>query len=163
MNHHSSDNYLATEVMTSTPQKLQLMLLDAAIREGELARKHWQAQDNKQSEKFLLRALRIMYCVLGGIDFEAKSELVGKVAGVYLFISQALTRAFVDSDANKLDEALRVLAIERETWRQLCEKLALAPSDQPPPKTGFSPVIHNPTSHSGITQDLPATSFSFEA
>ena len=74
MNHNSSDSYLATEVMTSTPQKLQLMLLDAAIREGELARKHWQAQENKQSEKCLLRALRIMYGVLGGIDLEAKSE-----------------------------------------------------------------------------------------
>ena len=149
--------------MTATPQKLQLMLLDAAIREGELARKHWQAQENKQAEKFLLRALRIMYCVLGGIDLEAKSELVGKVAGVYLFISQALTRAFVDNDANKLDEALRVLTIERETWRQLCEKLALSPSDQPPPKTGFTPFAHIPASHSGTSPDLPATSFSLEA
>jgi flagellar protein FliS len=163
MNHRSSDSYLATEVMTSTPQKLQLMLLDAAIREGELARKHWQAQENKQAEKYLLRALRIMYGVLGGIDLEAKSDLVGKVAGVYLFICQALTRAFVDNDVNKLAEALRVLAVERETWRQVCEKIALSPADQPPPKTSITPVAHNLTSDSGTPPGLPATSLSLEA
>jgi flagellar secretion chaperone FliS len=163
MNQRTSDSYLATEIMTSTPQKLQLMLLDAAIREGELARKHWQAQENKQAEKSLLRALQIMYSVLGGIDLEVKSELVGKVAGVYLFICQALTRAFVDNDANKLAEALRVLAVERETWRQLCEKLAQSPADQPPPKTGFTPDAHIPASLSGTSTDLPATSFSLEA
>ena len=47
MKNNTADNYLFTEVMTSTPQKLQLMLLDAAIREGELARKYWHAKENK--------------------------------------------------------------------------------------------------------------------
>ena len=163
MKNNTADNYLFTEVMTASPQKLHLMLLDAAIREGRLAQKHWQAQENKQAGKCMLKAQRIVNGILDGIDFEAKSALVGKVAGVYLFICQALTRAFIDNDANKLAEVLRVLAIERETWGQVCEKHATSRADQPPPKTGHTPVIHNPTSHSEIPPDLPATSFSLEA
>jgi flagellar protein FliS len=162
MKNNTADNYLFTEVMTSTPQKLQLMLLDAAIREGEHAQKYWQAQENKQTEKCLLRALRIMYGVLGGIDLETKSELVGKVAGVYLFICQALTRAFIDTDANKLAEALRVLAVERETWRQLCEKLALSPAEKPP-RASSAPITPHLSPNGGTPPDLLTASFSLEA
>jgi flagellar secretion chaperone FliS len=163
MNHNPSDSYLVDQIMTSTPQKLQLMLLDAAIREGELARKHWQPQENRQAEKCLLRALRIMYCLLGGIDLESKSELVCKVASVYLFISQAFTRAYVDSDANKLAEALRVLAIERETWRQLCEQLATSSGDNPRHDTGHPPIMPKILSNDEALFDQPHTSFSLEA
>ena len=95
---------------------------------------------NKQAGKCILKAQRIVSGILEGINLEAKSALVGKVAGVYLFICHALTREFIDNDANKLAEALRVLAIKRETWRQLCEKLALSSADQPPSKTNFIPA-----------------------
>jgi flagellar protein FliS len=163
MNHSASDSYLVNEVMTATPQKLQLMLLDAAIREGERARQHWQAQENKLAGKYILRAQRIISGLLGGLDYSAKSELVSKVAGVYLFICHALTRAFVDNDENKLAEALRVLAIERETWRQLCEKLPVSPDSQTPPKINRAPLAPDLSSDGGSMPDMPATSFSLEA
>ena len=132
MNHSASESYLVNEVMTATPQKLQLMLLDAAIREGERARKHWQARENEAGRQMHLCALqKIVYGIIGGIDYKTKSELVGKVAGVYLFIYARLSPAHSSiMMQNKLAEALRVLAIERETWRQLCEKLAGSPRRQ---------------------------------
>lgn len=162
MNHYASDNYLVDQVMTATPQKLHLMLIDAAIREVHLAKKHWQDQDNKQAEKCILHAQRIITGLIGGIDFEVKSELVGKVAGVYLFICNTLTRAFVDNDENKLDEALRVLTIERDTWQKVCEKLAASSGDQSPPQTRRAPLAANLSSNNETMPDAPS-SFSLEA
>ena len=97
------------------------------------------------------------------MDYEAKSELVGKVAGVYLFIYNALTRAFLDNDENKLAEALRVLDVERETWRQLCEKLALSTGGQTTLQTSRAPLAPHFFSNEEIASTPPHTSFSLEA
>jgi flagellar biosynthetic protein FliS len=163
MSHSASENYLVNEVMTATPQKLHLMLLDAAIREGERARIHWQAGEDEIAGKCALRAQKIIYGIIDGIDYKTNLELVGKVAGVYLFIYTSLTRAFIDNDKSKLDEALRVLAIERKTWRLMCEQLANSPDLQSPPQTGRAPLAPSYPSDGGLLPDLPASSFSFEA
>jgi flagellar biosynthetic protein FliS len=163
MSHNASENYLVNEVMTATPQKLHLMLLDAVNREGERARRHWQAGEDEKAGKCVLRAQKIVYGIIDGIDYKTKSELVGKVAGVYLFIYASLTRAFIDNDESKLDEALRVLAIERETWRQMCEKLAESPGMQTPPQAGHAPHAPDLQSNGGLLPDLPTASFSLEA
>ena len=41
------DEYLTTEVLTAAPQKLQLMLVEAAIRFGRRAELHWQNRENE--------------------------------------------------------------------------------------------------------------------
>jgi flagellin-specific chaperone FliS len=50
-------------------------------------------------------------------------ELVRRVAGVYLFIHRTLSAAHLEHDAQKLDEALSILEVERETWQQVCLQL----------------------------------------
>jgi flagellar protein FliS len=163
MKNNTADNYLFTEVTTATPQKLQLMLIDAAIREGRRAQRHQQDKENRQAGKCILRARKIVSGILAGMDYEANSELVGKVAGVYLFIYNTLTRAFIDKDENKLAEALRVLAVERETWRQLCEKLALSSGGQTTPQTSHAPLAPHFFSNEEIASAPPDSSFSREA
>ena len=39
------DRYLNAEVMTATPQKLQLMVVEAAIRSCEKARSFWRRDE----------------------------------------------------------------------------------------------------------------------
>jgi flagellar secretion chaperone FliS len=158
MNRSASDNYLVTEVMTATPQKLQLMLLDAAIREGQRAKMHWQAKDEKEAGNCILHAQRIVMGILGGIDYETNLDLVKKVAGVYLFICQTLTRAYLDNDETKLDDALRVLAIERKTWKLLCDKIA----DSSDSQSGNAPITPNLFSNEDSANN-PPVSFSLEA
>jgi hypothetical protein len=50
-------------------------------------------------------------------------ELVANVAAVYNFVFRSLIEAGLKRDAGKLENAVRVLEIERETWRQVCERL----------------------------------------
>ncbi len=162
MYHSAANNYLATDVMTATPQKLQLMLINAVIQAVERARKHWLNEDHKQAGKYLGRAREIVCEFFNGFDYEAKSELVGKIAGVYLFIYRTLARAELDNDLNKLDEALRILEIERDTWRQICEKLATASAGRPQQQDTRPPIAPKLSPNVGVPADLPATSLSLE-
>ena len=115
--------YLATEVMTAAPQKLQLMLIEAAIRFGERARGYWAMHRDEEAGEALSRCQEIVAELIGGLNFQDSSPLVRRVAGVYLFIYRALIMAHTRRDEAKLSEALSVLAVESETWRQVCNKL----------------------------------------
>ena len=116
-------NYLAAEVMTATPQKLQLMLIEAAIRSAQRARAQWQAQRNDQACESLIHAQEIIGELLASLNRETAPELIAEVAAVYLFVFRSLMEANYRRDEAKLNDAIRVLEVERETWQQVCEKL----------------------------------------
>ncbi|MGW8257085.1 MAG: flagellar export chaperone FliS [Thermoguttaceae bacterium] len=158
--HNTTESYLVTEVMTAAPQKLQLMLIDAAIRAAQQARRHWLANDDQQAAQCLTRAQQIVGEILASLNYEIKSDLVKNVAGVYLFLNRTLLDASLQRSIEKLDDALRVLNIERETWRQLCEKLASENSSQSPQNTA-TPHTAAPSCEPNIF-DPTVASFSLE-
>lgn len=166
------ENYLSTMVLTAPPQKLHLMLIDAAIRFTEQTRQQWQAGEREAGFHSLMRAQRIVTELLTSLNREASPSLVGKMAGVYLFIFRSLSGASVSRSCEKLDDALRVLQTERETWHLLCERLADTADDRPavdaarldlaesavqsPPKTSHTPLVFTDD------ESLPAGGFSLE-
>jgi flagellar secretion chaperone FliS len=117
------DNYLETEVMTATPQKLQLMLLDAAIRNLNRGKQLWSEDKKDEACEVLIRAQEIVTQILAGLDREIDADLTQKVASVYMFVFRTLNEALMEQDEAKLDDCLRILEVERETWRQLCQKI----------------------------------------
>jgi flagellar secretion chaperone FliS len=127
MQPHIRDEYLVTEVMTAPPQKLQLMLIDAVLRFAATAKEHWQAGNNDAAGEAILRCQQIVSEIMAGIRPEADRALAGKVSGIYAFVFRALVAAHLRSDARKLDEAISVLEIERETWQMLCGRMGDAP------------------------------------
>src|SRR5262245_46891330 len=111
-------DYLATEVMTATPEKLQLMLVEAALRFGNRTRLAWREGDLEAGHEFLVKCQNVVAEMLAGLDQSSGSDLVRKVAAVYVFVYQALLAAGVNRSELKLGEAMRVLEVERDTWRQ---------------------------------------------
>ena len=117
------DNYLETEVMTATPQKLQYMLIDAAIR-NLLRGKHLRGEGQfDEACEALIRAQTIVTQILTGLNRDVDAKLTSKVASIYMFVFRSLNEAQVVQDTAKIDECVRVLEVERETWRLLCEQL----------------------------------------
>jgi flagellar protein FliS len=123
MQPHARENYLVTEVLTATPQKLQLMMIEAAIRFGQQARQQWQEGKTQAASDSLIRCQQIMAQLLGGMKPELDPELVSRVAGVYVFVFNCFVHAHLNHDQQHLDDALSVLAEEQQTWRLVCEKL----------------------------------------
>lgn len=119
----SLGSYIETEVMTASPQKLQLMMIDAALRYAKRAKSHWEADEEEEACEVLIRAQRVMGELLGGLNREASPKLVGKIASVYVFVFRNLMEAGLKRDIEKVDGAIKVLEVEQETWRQVCQKL----------------------------------------
>ena len=116
-------SYLDTEVMTATPQKLQLMLIEAAIRAARRARKKWLDGRDDEACEDLIHAQQIVSELLGGLDPEVNADLVKKVASVYMFVFRSLMEANHDRSEKKLEDAIRVLEVERGTWQKVCAEL----------------------------------------
>ena len=130
-------NYLQAEVQTATPQKLQLMLVEAAIKNVHRTKKAWDEERFEAAFDSLALAQDIIAEILSSLDKEGSPELAGKLASIYVFIFKCLTESGMTHDQQKLDDALRVLNAERETWRQVCEKFGTS-TDTAPSKAGGS-------------------------
>jgi flagellar protein FliS len=123
-----SGEYLRNAVMTATPEQLHLMLYDGAIRFARQAREAIVRRDWDTSCEKLLRAQRIVGEMEAGLRPEVNAELCDQMAALYQFVYRRLVDANIKRDTGLIDEALRVLEHQRETWRILVDKIRQAPS-----------------------------------
>src|SRR5437764_8282457 len=123
MHKNASDSYLKNTVLTATPEQLQLMLYDGAIRFARQAADALQAGDLSTSCEKLLRAQRIVAEMENGLRHHVNPGLCGQLAALYRFIFLRLVDANMNRDRAALDDALRILDHQRETWRILVERV----------------------------------------
>ncbi len=137
--HNARETYFDTQVLTAPPQKLQLMLIDGALRYGRQAADHWREGRIYEGGEALIGCQRILTELLRGLKPEVAPALVENVSNVYRYVFRTLVEAGMRRDAGKLAEAMRLLDIERETWRQVCERLATQPETP-----AIVPIPHSP-------------------
>jgi len=125
LNPSAREAYVAAQVHTATPQKLQLMLIDGALRFAAVAKDSW-GEDVARDEA-LTRCRKIMTELLASVR-AGDSECSDKLADIYFFVYRTIVDAQVNVDQSKLSDAMKVLEVERETWRQVCEQFG---SEQP--------------------------------
>ena len=126
MTDNQSNTYLRDAVMTATPEQLQLMLYDGAIRFSMQARDALERRDFESSYDRLTRAQQIVLEMLNGLDYDVNRELCERVASICNFLYRKLVDACVERSTEHIDDALKVLRIERETWQLLVDKLKRA-------------------------------------
>ena len=120
MQYDSQNSYLETEVLTATPQKLQLLLLNGAIRFTLQAKQLKENGEDEQAWEALLRCREIIAEILSGIKHEG-NDVIRQVTGIYLFLFRELSEIQINDEYEKLEGVAKVLEVERETWSQLCE------------------------------------------
>lgn len=158
----NADTYLANDVFTAPPQKLQLMLLDAALRQIARVKREWQAGEEGKACMSLLHAQQIVEQLMSGVNREASPELADRVLSLYSFVARRLMEAGSDRDEKKLDDATHILEIDRETWRQVCEDLSGKTADDQTEFVSASAPSRSPAPAFNSYEDLPATGFSLE-
>jgi flagellar protein FliS len=119
--------YLETQIKTATPQKLRLMLIDGALRFSARAKESLDAGQRDEAFESLERARDIVGELLAGIRPE-RHPLNDVARGIYAFLFRSLAEAQLLGEVGKIDEAIRVLTEEQETWRQVCEICPEAPT-----------------------------------
>jgi len=123
MNPQAAASYLRTRVFTATPEQLQMMLYDGAIRFAEQARPALQCRDWESSYKNLSRAQKIITELTCSLKHDVAPELCGRLAALYNYIFRKLVDANAHHKLESLDEALRILRHQRETWAMLLDQL----------------------------------------
>lgn len=123
MNARPGNEYLRNAVLTATPEQLQLLLYDGAIRFSSQAREAMLAKDIEQTHNLLTRAQRILIEMQGGLRPEIAPDLCQQMASLYNFVYRRLVDANVNKDAEALDEAIQILGHMRETWVLLMNRL----------------------------------------
>ncbi len=123
MNPNAAQTYLRTKVMTATPEQLQMMLYDGALRFGEQARAALQERNFEKSYTMISRVQKIITEMTGSLKHDVYPELCGKLASLYSFAYRKLIDANIKHDMAALDEALDVMRYQRETWAMLLDQL----------------------------------------
>ncbi len=118
--------YLETQIATATPQKLRLMLIEGAIRQAQLALDHGEHGREPEWLAAVGRCRSIVAELMDGIRDDG-SQLVRQVIDIYAFIFSALNQAQSQRNQARLEDVLRVLQEERQTWQQICFELTAAP------------------------------------
>ncbi len=119
--------------MTATPEQLHLMLYDGCIRYAAQAREAIQRKDYEASFEGLTRARNIISEMQNGLRHDVNPELCERVGAIYGFLYHKLLDANVNRSIEDIDDALRVLKVERETWRILVDKVNRAQPDDDAP------------------------------
>ncbi|MFQ5428870.1 MAG: flagellar export chaperone FliS [Phycisphaerae bacterium] len=139
MTQDASGEYLRSAVMTATPEQLQLMLYDGAVRFAGQARAAMVEGDWEASCEKLIRAQRIVLEMRSGLRREVNPSLCDNLASLYDFIYGRLVDANMKRDPAAIDEALRILHHQRETWQMLIDKTrGAAPDDTRPASSDAS-------------------------
>ncbi|HEY2587609.1 MAG TPA: flagellar export chaperone FliS [Tepidisphaeraceae bacterium] len=123
MNPQAAQSYLKTRVLTATPEQLQMMLYDGAIRFCEQARPAIERKDWETTYTSLSGAQRIVNELITSLRRDLQPELCEQLAALYTYIYRKLVEACAQHKLDSLDEALRQLRFQRETWAMLMEQL----------------------------------------
>ncbi len=120
----NADAYLKTQILTAPPEKLQLMLYEGALRFATQAGERMGQGDYEASYGLLVKAQNIVLELVCGLRPEHNPSLCNRMASLYTFIYRRLVESNVSHDPKPLNDAVSILAMLRDTWIELLERLA---------------------------------------
>ena len=122
----ADDEYLRTKVMTASPHRLHLLLIDEMLKHSRNALKAIAAEDFENSHTETVRAREYCAEVLSGIRDDQDASLAANVKDYFLHIQKYLFLADMQQDQKSAERAIELLAGYRESWVELNNRLATA-------------------------------------
>jgi flagellar secretion chaperone FliS len=130
MQDSGSNEYLKNAVLSASQEQLTLMLYDGAIRFATQGREALAKCDFETSCEKLIRAQKIILELRNGLRFEVNPALCEQMAGLYDFVYTRLVDANIKRSLTLIDEAVRILRHQRETWQMLMDKVRSASANR---------------------------------
>ncbi len=133
MKKQATNEYLKTQVMTASRERLLLMLYDGAIRFASQAREKMVEGDLEAMHNLLVRSQRVIVQLMAALDPSVDELLCRRLCSLYTFTYMRLVKANVERSAKLIDEAVEVLTSLRETWEEAIGKMKLEEDGQSSP------------------------------
>lgn len=116
--------YLKTKIMTASPEELRLMLYDGALKFCRQAKTALDKKDFEESYNNLMRAQKIVLELSTSLNHDADPQLCQRLSALYTYVYRLLVDANMKRETTIVDEAIKLIEYERETWQMLMKKLA---------------------------------------
>lgn len=117
------DEYLQTRVMTASPYRLHLMVIDEILKHSRRTHEALQSEDFETSHTESVRAREYLAEVLAGIRDDVSQELSSNVKDYFLHIQKSLHEADMKQDVTAAAKAVELIEGYRETWVKLQDTL----------------------------------------
>ncbi len=118
----AANSYMRTRILTASPQELRLMLYDGAIKFTQQARQAVLDKRIEDSYNSLMRAQKIVLELSTSLRPDVDPQLCDKLNALYTYIYRLLIEANLHKQVKPIDEALKLLEYEKDTWKMLMDK-----------------------------------------
>src|SRR5690348_1475897 len=99
--------YARTQTETASRERLMVMLFEASLRHMRTGAASFEAGHNAEGIKSLGKASDIVQELLDTLKMDAYPELTERLASIYIFVIDRLTRAILSLTAKPALEAAR--------------------------------------------------------
>src|SRR4051794_6941757 len=111
--------YKQQSILTAPPGRLLVMLYDGCLRFLFQSAYAMREGDRATSQNRLNRAEAIIDELTVTLDHERGGEIAGNLQGIYAFCRRHLIEAWVEQDAEKIDQVSGLLGELREAWDEV--------------------------------------------
>ncbi len=135
-----SNNYLANQINSATPEQLLIMFYDGAIRFTSQARKAIEENNIEKRNYSINKASAIISELNATLDHDIGGKIAADLNRLYNYMLDELFKANGNNNAKKLVVVEKLLSDLRITWQQAIElkKTPEIPRKQDPSHKPFS-------------------------
>jgi flagellar protein FliS len=108
--------YQNTQVSTSNPEKILIMLYDGAIKFTRLAIERLAKGDIAGKCCYISKAQAIVAELMNTLDHEAGGEQATRLEQLYFYLTNEYVTANINNSAQPLENALGILTTLRDAW-----------------------------------------------
>lgn len=115
------NQYQQTQVSTSSPEKLLLMLYDGAINFTRIALDKMEKNDIAGKGKFIGKAQAIVSELMNTLNHEVGGEISRRLEQLYIYLIDEYLAANINNSPRSLENTLKILTMLRDTWIEAIE------------------------------------------
>lgn len=117
------DDYRQNHILTAPPERLLVMLVEALSLNVNKARAAILSGDVPTRRECLQKARSIVMELINTLDFEIGGTIAVNLHRMYTYVNFRLVRADAKNKVEAIDEALVVIKIIEDTWRQAVDNV----------------------------------------
>ncbi len=113
--------YQQTQVSTSSPEKILLMLYDGAINFSRIAMEKAANGDKSERGKYVSKAQAIVAELMNTLDHDVGGAIAERLTQLYMYIIHEYIKANVNNSVTSLENTVKILGMMRDTWAEAIE------------------------------------------
>ncbi|HET9371597.1 MAG TPA: flagellar export chaperone FliS [Vicinamibacterales bacterium] len=119
-----ANQYFETQVRSSSPLELVVLLYDAAIRAGQQAREAMVKRDIATRSVSISKMMAIVGELQNTLDMERGGDVARELDRIYDWSTSRLVDATQKQDPAPIDEVVKVMGMLRDAWQTIARQPA---------------------------------------